>query len=183
MNNLRSQHARRTAIAGFTLMELMVVISIIVVLMGLTLMGARTVDTTARRNRAQSEVAALSTALENYKIDNGTYPVPASGSMPNATTAGDPISYITSAELLFTALSGRANFDTEPVAGVKSYYPFKKNNVKAGPTSPVVDPWGNAYGYNSVDPAYNVGFFDLWTTCGANELTKKSQWIGNFKTD
>ena len=164
-------------------MELMVVITIIFVLMGMVLFSAKNVDNTARRSRTQTEIAALGTALENYKIDNGTYPIPASGTMPNATTDGNPSSYTTSAQLLFTALSGRSSFEVSPTPGVKFYYPFKKNQVSASTPSAAVDAWGNALGYNSVNPTYNVGFCDLWSTGNATDISKKTQWIGNFKVD
>jgi type II secretory pathway pseudopilin PulG len=164
-------------------MELMVVITIIFLLMSLVLVASKNVDNTARRSRTTTEIAALGTALENYKIDNGTYPVPTSGSMPNASTDGDPTAYTTSAKLLFTSLSGRSSFEIDPVAGgPKSYYPFKKNQVTGTPSA-AVDAWGNSYGYNSVNPVYNVGFCDLWSTANAADISKKTQWIGNFKTD
>ena len=59
---------------GFTLVEILVVISIITILAGLTLATMGSANTIASRNRAKAEINGLSVALESYKIDNGDYP-------------------------------------------------------------------------------------------------------------
>ncbi len=64
-------HSRR---AAFTLIELLTVITIILILAGLILGIAGHAQNKAATSRAQGEIQAFSTACENYKIDNGTYP-------------------------------------------------------------------------------------------------------------
>src|SRR5947209_17288448 len=60
--------------AAFTIIELLVVIALIIVLAGLVFSTIGYVQSKAARSRAETEIAAMSAALENYKSDNGIYP-------------------------------------------------------------------------------------------------------------
>ncbi|MEY2555301.1 MAG: hypothetical protein QOF93_445 [Verrucomicrobiota bacterium] len=60
--------------ASFTIIELLVVISIIIILAGLILSTVGYVQKKGARSRAEAEIAAISAALESYKADNGIYP-------------------------------------------------------------------------------------------------------------
>ena len=72
----RFEKRRSLVVAGnaFTILELLIVISIIIVLAGLILATSGYVQKKGARSRAEAEIAALSAALENYKADNGIYP-------------------------------------------------------------------------------------------------------------
>jgi len=59
---------------AFTLVELLVVISIIGVLAALILPLASSVARVKKENTAQAELQQIETALENYKAKNGAYP-------------------------------------------------------------------------------------------------------------
>lgn len=59
---------------AFTLIELLTVIAIIAVLASLILATSGFVQERAGRARAQTEIEAIQSALELYKIDNGDYP-------------------------------------------------------------------------------------------------------------
>src|SRR6266436_19952 len=59
---------------GFTLIELLVVFGIIAVLGALVLSTAGYARKKGARARAETEIAAMSAACENYKADNGVYP-------------------------------------------------------------------------------------------------------------
>src|SRR5947209_7395574 len=60
--------------AAFTILELLIVMSIIIILAGLTIATMGYVQNKSRRSRAEAEIAAISAACENYKADTGIYP-------------------------------------------------------------------------------------------------------------
>src|SRR6059058_1520268 len=63
---------------AMTIIELLVVIIIILILAGLVLSISSYVQNKGKRARAETEIAAISAALESYKADNGIYPTDAS---------------------------------------------------------------------------------------------------------
>src|SRR5213078_3464989 len=72
------RHSSFCAEGAFTLIELLVVIAIIIILAGLILTTSGYVQRKGARARAETEIAAMSSALESYKADNGIYPRDAS---------------------------------------------------------------------------------------------------------
>ncbi len=136
---------------AFTLIELLVVITIIAILAGLTLAAVGGVQQKAARSRAESEVAALSAAIDSYKLDAGDYPPMG----PANNTAG-----------VYTNLC--------PTGGGKVYFEPTAGMVTNGK---FIDPWGADYLYKTGSAAtYNVGFFDLWSTAGS---TNTNAYIRN----
>src|SRR5438093_12981242 len=71
-NCIGAWHKRRYT--GFTLIELVVVFGLILVLTGLVLSTVGYVRKKGARARAETEIAAMSAALESYKADNAAYP-------------------------------------------------------------------------------------------------------------
>ena len=194
-------------LSSFTLVELLVVILIILLLAGLTLAAGEAAMNAAARGRARGEIQALTSGLENYKTDNGTYPWTNSY---NGTTFGstndftqDPSAsggdYVVSAQILYESLSGQTNFEDTPVSGVKNYMTFKTSqlgNVKAtagtytatGSTY-VQDPFSYPYGFytdstltapvNTSYPYNGHGMFDLWSTAGTTPSTAPT-WTNSW---
>ena len=64
----------RPGYPGFTLIELMAVITIIVILAGLVVGGLGFVNDRQAKEKAKVQIALLSKAIEEYKLDNGVYP-------------------------------------------------------------------------------------------------------------
>jgi type II secretory pathway pseudopilin PulG len=171
--------------SAFTIMELLVVLTIIIVLAGLVLSTTGYVQKKGARSRAETEIAALSAALENYKADNGTYPTD-----PSITELVDPVVTplpITASRYLYERLSGDTNDDR--TADAKSYFTFKPNMLSPAPPSilhvtSIRDPFGNPYGYSTMRAAGGGGgynpTFDLWSTGGTTKGTDQSQWIKNW---
>jgi type II secretory pathway pseudopilin PulG len=181
---------------AFTLIELILVVGIIIVLAGLVLSTVGYARKKGARARAETEMAAISAAIENYKADNGVYPSNSDTNGLDARTMGDPTgttdpTYNSSSVYLYVQLSGDINKNRNPTA--KSYMSFKPNMLfPADQTLNVQyiqDPFGYSYGYstsNQVDPTrgYNPTF-DLWSTAGlttAGQPTQadQNQWIKNW---
>jgi general secretion pathway protein G len=167
------------ATRAFTLVELLVVMAVIAILIGISLAAMSGVQDGAARSRARTEIAAISTALESYKLDNGAYP--GQSGMPTAGNT-DPTAgpYEIGANVLFVELTGSDRLGEVPRAGAKVYLPgLKKSQVLDG--DKLADPWKNPYGYTT-NAVYNVGFFDLWTTGGKTGSTAQdtNRWIVNW---
>lgn len=149
----RSQGARR-AVGAFTLMELMATVAIIAVLAGLTLGTLGYVNKKGAESRARSEIATLSAAIDNYKLEFGFYP-------PTNTTQ-------LYQELTGQGATNKTKVFIEPTPGMVT-------NTLNGP---FIDPWGLPYQYRTGQQATNnVGFFDLWTS--NNDPGIPANWIRN----
>lgn len=146
---------------GFTLIELLVVMVVIAILAGLTLSTAGFVQKKAARSRAESEIAALSAALESYKADHGDYPTGDTGS--GTGIPGDN-------KFLRTNLS--------PSSG-KIYFEFPKSMDNIIDAGTIVDPFSENYGYSYPGATNRSGsnFFDLWSRTAT---TNTNQWIKNW---
>ena len=66
--------ASRRRSAGFSLMELLIVIVIIGVLMGVAVVNLQDTPNQARTSAAEQEIRTISTALEMYQMHNSRYP-------------------------------------------------------------------------------------------------------------
>src|SRR4029077_18242213 len=74
---------------AFTVIELIVVVTVIVILTGLVLSTAGYARKKGARARAETEIAALSAACESYKADNGVYPNNGDTNNLDARTSGN----------------------------------------------------------------------------------------------
>ena len=147
-----------STMAGFTILELLIVIAIIAILAGLILSTAGYIQKKGASSRAEAEIAALTVALENYKADKGDYP------HGTNTNAGGPPS---GNNFLLTNLM--------PATG-KVYFGFNKSMTNA---SNVVDPFGENYGYQYPGDANRSGtnFFDLFSRCASSDT---NHWKANW---
>src|SRR6187401_2095841 len=71
---------------AFTLIELIVVVGIIAILSAFVLSTVGYARKKSAFARAETEIAAMSAACENYKADNGIYPRGQSSSVPVSGT-------------------------------------------------------------------------------------------------
>lgn len=77
---------RRSAEHGFTLVELMVVIVIIGLLATIVAINVIPATGTARAEKAKADISVIEQALEQYRLDNMTYPNPIDGLQALITT-------------------------------------------------------------------------------------------------
>ncbi len=181
---------------AFTLIELIVVITVIIILTGLVLSTVGYAQKKGARARAETEIAAMSAACESYKADNGVYPrdnpTPGYTDALDAQQNGDPTqsAYQNASLYLFTQLSG-LNQNQTPITGARSYFSFKPQMLSTdtnGNVTAIKDPVGNSYGYSTANQSdatkgYNPTF-DLWSTAGLTTSPPTAaitqQWIKNW---
>jgi type II secretory pathway pseudopilin PulG len=194
-----SLHSSFRAGGAFTLLEILVVITIIVILAGLILATTGYVQNKGARARAETEIAAMSAALESYKADNGIYPRDNPGNKFTDTLdarinfapapSPSPNAYTSASFYLYSQLSG-LDQNQQPVAGMKSYFTFRPQMLgnPTGNTTVIYirDPFGNSYGYStanqrSTSAGYNPTF-DLWSTgsTASPTPTPPTAWIKNW---
>jgi len=193
---------------AFTLIELIVVVGIIVVLAGLVLSTAGYARKKSARARAETEIAAISAACENYKADNAVYPLgnaDLGNSTPYDTDTLDPVNdvnpaatpipnvYTKASLYLYKVLMG--DTDADGGSDGKVYMVLRPNQMlRADMSQPpsnsnrvlgICDPFGNSYGYSTKkasDPSAN-GYnptFDLWSTAAGSTSNDIPKWIKNW---
>ena len=182
------RHSSFRVSAAFTLIELIVVTTVIIILTGLVLSTVGYVQKKGARARAETEIAAMSAACESYKADNGVYPTDASTTeVLNSTTSFNPTNYQSASLYLYKQLSGDATGNRQPSG--KSYMAFKPNMLLPAPPSTatvtaIADPFGNSYGYSTMMAATGSGgynpTFDLWSTAGGTTANDVLKWIKNW---
>lgn len=82
---------------GFTIVELLIVIVVIGILAAITITAFNGIQTRARDNVRISDLKNMQKLVELYKAGNGSYPLPANGSMAwtgNCATFGSVTNYI-----------------------------------------------------------------------------------------
>jgi type II secretory pathway pseudopilin PulG len=189
------RHLAFRARGAFTLIELIVVVTIIIILAGLVLSTVGYVRKKGARARAETEIAAMSAACESYKADNGIYPQngdtntldPTSYFDPTPPPPGQTNAYSQASLYLYEKLFGVTSGTRSEVPSSRSYFTFKPNMLYPTDTSLDVvglrDPFGNLYGYSTSKANGGNGYnptFDLWSTASGTRSTDVPGWIKNW---
>jgi prepilin-type N-terminal cleavage/methylation domain-containing protein len=152
---------------GFTLMELLVVVSIMVILAGLT-MGVMTyVNQKQAVEQAKVQLGLLELALEDYYSENGAYPT---NYRDDGKSGSDDVQ-----KALFPPSKSEKVYlaELDPNNDTQGWIAGSGNSFM------ILDPWGNEYRYrtnrtlsNGTVRVYasNPGF-DIWS-CGPDGDTK-----------
>ena len=142
-------------IKGFTLIELITVISIIMILMGLLLPTLMGVKETTKKAQAKNDVINIVTSVKSFYTEYGSYPAVGgtSGVLYTGTNAG------TSNATLLANLTGTSTvtgtLNPRQIAFIEIPTAKTPASPKAGLSGGVwYDPWGIAYNV-AVDTGYN----------------------------
>ena len=129
---------------GFTLIELMVVIAIIIILAAIAIPNYLTMTARAKKSRVASDFAAIATALETYRTDWNTYPV--QGSAGAITLVGG--SYVANGELTGVGtLLNKADGTGVTAAGDHSPIAYMTANILTSMVNPYSTASGDEYKY------------------------------------
>lgn len=118
----RMRQISRRRRRGFTLIEVLLVLAILVILAGLSVVAIANVQGNANNRLAKGQIGSLQSAMDMYKLDVNAYPTTAVGL--NALVA--------------------------PPSDLKNPNKWKGPYVTNG-TLPT-DPWGNPYQYELIGP-------------------------------
>lgn len=155
---------------GFTLIELLVVVAIIAILSALSIGGLSYISKKQAYSTAELQINLLSKALEEYKLDNGEYPDPSSGSSPS--------------NALYTNLYRRGSLKSTEKIYLSELDP--ENNSQAwtsgsGASVTIVDPWGGEYIYVlGSEPSARNPDFDLISAGPDGKRGTEGDNVANF---
>lgn len=150
---------------GFTLVEMLVTITIIVILAGLSLGGFKYVTAKQANSQAAIQIKLLEKAIEEYKLDNGEYP-------PQGTDSGSLYT-----ELYYKGVNDPQNnkiyvAELDPDNNKQGWTQGTGASVK------IVDPWGKQYVYKNpgiVNPDFDLSSYgqDGKTSTNATDISRK----------
>ena len=151
-----SQQYRLYAARGFTLMEIMIVIAIIIVLATMTVAGVSWYKRKAAENKTKVLISSVERALEEYRADTGAFPTVAAAD--KGSTAE-----------VYKALFGDSDGDGQSNSGETVYLSIldpsltgnKLNVDKSGSAYVIIDAWFEPLRYQS--PGAMNPDFDLWS--------------------
>jgi prepilin-type N-terminal cleavage/methylation domain-containing protein len=144
---------------GFTLIELITVIAIILILMGLLFPGIQAVKESAKKLQAKNDMANIVGAVKAYYTEYGRYPVNTGGvsgipvvSGTNATYGGSSAANTNDQVMnVLRCLGSGTNLNTRMIVFLEAPSAKDTNNPKAGigtaaaNTGQYFDPWGTPY--------------------------------------
>ena len=167
--------SKRQGMPAFTLIELMAVITIIVILAGLVVGGLGFVSERQAKEKARVQIALLSKGLEDYKLENGSYP-PTGNSGNNSSILFKYLYWDSNANNVGVPADTDQRIylpELDPASSKQGW-----TTGTAGAATIISDPWGNEYRYRSAkDTAGKANSltqnpdFDLWST-GKDSATK-----------
>ncbi|MCF6311193.1 MAG: prepilin-type N-terminal cleavage/methylation domain-containing protein [Verrucomicrobiales bacterium] len=191
MMNIKSSRNKGRRRAAFTLMELLIVISLIAVLAGMVMAAMPAIMGKVKRDQARLAVKEMTAGLSSYKLDNGWFPI----------NPSDPVE---GAFILYQHLSGDFDVDgnlDDVTSETKIYVPgidwntaSQDSRQRVGEINgryAVVDPFGSPFRYLCEPPGVRDSqrqtrnpTYDIWSLGGANansnSIKDQANWITNW---
>ncbi len=184
---------------GFTMVEMVTVIGVILILVALLLPVLRTVRNNATKTKVQAMIQTLSVALKAYETDWGCFPsvagitlCPASPTLAQRQAASRVLYFCLNtafrAGVSTTAPTGASSGTITPSKTAGPYLDLtSKDYTGTGAGIYVVDAWGQPFAYNydsdynpaTTPPSHNTSSFDLWSV-GADGTTGNSDDVYNW---
>ena len=142
---------------GFTLVEMLVTITIIVILAGISISGFKYVTYKQATSQCAIQVKLLENAIEEYKLDNGEYP-PGNGS----NTLYNKLYWDTDNDGQGVTNPNGTPLDLDQKIYIADLDPLNNRQGWSkgnGSAATIIDPWGNEYIYKN--PGTTNPDFDL----------------------
>jgi prepilin-type N-terminal cleavage/methylation domain-containing protein len=148
---------------AFTLVELLVVISIIVILAGLSFPAVNGAMDSAKKTHAKSNAVQIAAAVSAYDMEYGKLP-PLSSSSSSSDTTGDVGSFLTA---ILSGVSGNTN-NSRAITFLEMPS-YKKGKGGTNSDGAYLDPWG---GTNKIVLDYS---YDNSITAGTNSQSLRKK--------
>lgn len=186
-------HIRR-ARPAFTLVEVLVVMTIIAILAGLVVVGMEFAKQRQASEKAKVQIALLSKGIEEYKADMGAYPgelddTPIDGKVSEQIYQAlfkDGYDYTESASPSATWEKATKIYiaELDPRNNKMGWVTKLKLTETPSDKLEITDPWGNGYRYRKGKDAQNPDF-DLWSIGkdGKTNATSPAMTIDENKDD
>jgi type II secretory pathway pseudopilin PulG len=172
---------RRDA-AGFTLVELLTVVAIIMILAGLTVGGLSYFNRKMAEDKTRLQLKLIANGLEAYYFDNGEYPL-------SESSTGDNKSFVLYEALFYDTDNDGKNYenDDDQETYVVEMDPGSSNQgwiSGTGTNVELIDGFGNEYRYRrrSNPASMRNPDFDLWSV-GADGKTNANRVEHNDNRD
>jgi type II secretory pathway pseudopilin PulG len=121
---------------GFTLVELLVSISLIIILIGVMLPAINAIKNAGKKTMAEAEAAAIQSAIKSYHTRYGMYPVEQPDNLHYYSKSGDEV---LDPEDGWALLENIADKNDDGV------FLLELENYREGDDGEVLDPYGNPY--------------------------------------
>jgi len=160
---------------GFTLIELMIVIAIIIILAAIAIPNYLKMTERARRSRVAGDFASIGTALEAYSVDWGYYPKMTVVQFGKAAPATNIIK-----ELTGTGTQNDAAGTHTTITGEKSPIVYIKPETLTSMYDPFIPDTGYFYASDTdgthwvLATQFKTGSDYLWRSDGSTDLTQRT---------
>jgi prepilin-type N-terminal cleavage/methylation domain-containing protein len=155
--NFRRRHA-----TGFTMMEVLIVMTIIAILAALSVGGLMFVKEKQKNSKAEIQIGLIAKGIQDYELDNGDFPGDENAGGSNGTNESN---------MLFQALyyDGYESLESGDESATIYLADLDPGNDTqqwiegSGSSAEIVDPWKNEYRYRRGTSAMNPDF-DIWSS-------------------